>query len=289
MLIDKVQEETGIYATVGIGTNMFLAKVALDITAKKVRSRMGYLDKNEFERLIWHHRPITDIWNVGRGIAARLEKYGVYDLFGITTMNENTLYREFGVNAEFLIDHAYGRESCTIKDIKGYESKSSSISNGQILFEDYNYDDALLVLREMVDMLSLDLVDKNLLTDSISLTVGYSKDEIKPAGGTKKLGEYTNSSKKLVNYFTEYYKKTVKRGYPIRKLNIGFNNLTDDTYLTIDIMGESDEEKKEHELQKTVIAIKKKYGKNAILKGTSLEEKATGQIRNKLIGGHNGE
>lgn len=289
MLIDKVLEETGIYATVGIGTNMFLAKVALDITAKKVRSRMGYLDKNEFERLIWHHRPITDIWNVGRGIAARLEKYGVYDLFGITTMNENTLYREFGVNAEFLIDHAYGRESCTIKDIKGYESKSSSISNGQILFEDYNYDDALLVLREMVDMLSLDLVDKNLLTDSISLTVGYSKDEIKPAGGTKKLGEYTNSSKKLVNYFTEYYKKTVKRGYPIRKLNIGFNNLRDDTYLTIDIMGESDEEKKEHELQKTVIAIKKKYGKNAILKGTSLEEKATGQIRNKLIGGHNGE
>ena len=289
MLIDKVLEETGIYATVGIGTNMFLAKVALDITAKKVRSRMGYLDKNEFERLIWHHRPITDIWNVGRGIAARLEKYGVYDLFGTTTMNENTLYREFGVNAEFLIDHAYGRESCTIKDIKGYESKSSSISNGQILFEDYNYDDALLVLREMVDMLSLDLVDKNLLTDSISLSVGYSKDEIKPAGGTKKLGEYTNSSKKLVNYFTEYYKKTVKRGYPIRKLNIGFNNLTDDTYLTIDIMGESDEEKKEHELQKTVIAIKKKYGKNAILKGTSLEEKATGQIRNKLIGGHNGE
>lgn len=289
MLIDKVLEETGIYATVGIGTNMFLAKVALDITAKKVRSRMGYLDKKEFERLIWHHRPITDIWNVGRGIAARLEKYGVYDLFGITTMNENTLYREFGVNAEFLIDHAYGRESCTIKDIKGYESKSSSISNGQILFEDYNYDDALLVLREMVDMLSLDLVDKNLLTDSISLTVGYSKDEIKPAGGTKKLGEYTNSSKKLVNYFTEYYKKTVKRGYPIRKLNIGFNDLTDDTYLTIDIMGESDEEKKEHELQKTVIAIKKKYGKNAILKGTSLEERATGQIRNKLIGGHNGE
>ena len=289
MLIDKVLEETGIYATVGIGTNMFLAKVALDIMAKKVRSRMGYLDKKEFERLIWHHRPITDIWNVGRGIAARLEKYGVYDLFGITTLNENTLYREFGVNAELLIDHAYGRESCTIKDIKGYESKSSSISNGQILFEDYNYDDALLVLREMVDMLSLDLVDKNLLTDTISLTVGYSKDEIKPAGGTKKLGEYTNSSKKLVNYFTEYYKKTVKRGYPIRRLNIGFNNLTDNTYLTVDIMGESDEEKREHELQKTVIAIKKKFGKNAILKGTSLEEKATGQIRNKLIGGHNGE
>ncbi|MBQ8343564.1 MAG: DNA repair protein, partial [Clostridia bacterium] len=280
---------TGIYATVGIGTNLFLAKVALDITAKHARTRMGYLDKREFERLVWHHRPITDIWNVGRGIAARLEKYGVYDLFGVTAMSEDTLYREFGVNAEYLIDHAYGRESCTIKDIKSYESKSSSISNGQILFEDYNYDDALLVLREMVDMLSLDLVDKNLLTGSISLMVGYSKDEIKPAGGTKRLGEYTNSSKKLVNYFTDYYKKTVKRGYPIRRLNIGFNNLIEDNYLTIDIMGENEDEKKEHDLQKTVIAIKKKYGKNAILRATSLEEKATGQIRNKLIGGHNGE
>ena len=289
MLIDKVLEETGIYATVGIGTNLFLAKVALDITAKHARTRMGYLDKREFERLVWHHRPITDIWNVGRGIAARLEKYGVYDLFGVTAMSEDTLYREFGVNAEYLIDHAYGRESCTIKDIKSYESKSSSISNGQILFEDYNYDDALLVLREMVDMLSLDLVDKNLLTGSISLMVGYSKDEIKPAGGTKRLGEYTNSSKKLVNYFTDYYKKTVKRGYPIRRLNIGFNNLIEDNYLTIDIMGENEDEKKEHDLQKTVIAIKKKYGKNAILRATSLEEKATGQIRNKLIGGHNGE
>ena len=289
MLIDKVLEETGIYATVGIGTNLFLAKVALDITAKHARTRMGYLDKREFERLVWHHRPITDIWNVGRGIAARLEKYGVYDLFGVTAMSEDTLYREFGVNAEYLIDHAYGRESCTIKDIKSYESKSSSISNGQILFEDYNYDDALLVLREMVDMLSLDLVDKNLLTGSISLMVGYSKDEIKPAGGTKRLGEYTNSSKKLVSYFTDYYKKTVKRGYPIRRLNIGFNNLIEDNYLTIDIMGENEDEKKEHDLQKTVIAIKKKYGKNAILRATSLEEKATGQIRNKLIGGHNGE
>ncbi len=289
MLIDKVLEETGIYATVGIGTNLFLAKVALDITAKHARTRMGYLDKREFERLVWHHRPITDIWNVGRGIATRLEKYGVYDLFGVTAMSEDTLYREFGVNAEYLIDHAYGRESCTIKDIKSYESKSSSISNGQILFEDYNYDDALLVLREMVDMLSLDLVDKNLLTGSISLMVGYSKDEIKPAGGTKRLGEYTNSSKKLVNYFTDYYKKTVKRGYPIRRLNIGFNNLIEDNYLTIDIMGENEDEKKEHDLQKTVIAIKKKYGKNAILRATSLEEKATGQIRNKLIGGHNGE
>lgn len=289
MLMDKVLEETGIYATAGIGTNLFLAKVALDITAKHAKNRMGYLDKTAFENRIWHHRPITDIWNVGRGIAARLEKHGVYDLFGVCTMSERTLYKEFGVNAEYLIDHAHGEESCTIQDIHNYQSKSSSISNGQILFEDYSFEDAKIVLREMVDMLCLDLVDNNLLTSSISLCVGYSKDVIKPAGGTKRLGKYTNSSKKLTKIFLDYYDATVKRGYPIRKINIGFGDLSDDIGLTIDIMGESEEERREHSLQKTVIAIKKKYGKNAILKGTSLEEKATGQIRNKLIGGHNGE
>lgn len=289
MLMDKVLKETGIYATAGIGTNLFLAKVALDITAKHSKDRLGYLDKKIFKDKIWHHRPITDIWNVGRGIAARLESHGVYDLAGVALMSEKTLFKEFGVNAEYLIDHANGEESCTIKDIHNYKSKSSSISNGQILFEDYNFNDAKIVLREMVDMLSLDLVDNNLFTNSISLYVGYSKDVIRPSGGTKKLSEYTNSSKKLVQYFLDYFDSTVKKGYPIRKINIGFNNLSENTGFTIDIMGESEEERREKDLQKTVIAIKKKFGKNAILKGTSLEEKATGQMRNKLIGGHNGE
>ncbi len=289
MLMDKVLKETGIYATAGIGTNLFLAKVALDITAKHSKDRLGYLDKKIFKDKIWHHRPITDIWNVGRGIAARLESHGVYDLAGVSLMSEKTLYKEFGVNAEYLIDHANGEESCTIKDIHNYKSKSSSISNGQILFEDYSFNDAKIVLREMVDMLSLDLVDNNLFTNSISLYVGYSKDVIRSSGGTKKLSEYTNSSKKLVQYFLDYFDSTVKKGYPIRKINIGFNNLSENTGFTIDIMGESEEERREKDLQKTVIAIKKKFGKNAILKGTSLEEKATGQMRNKLIGGHNGE
>ena len=289
MLMDKVLKETGIYATAGIGTNLFLAKVALDITAKHSKDRLGYLDKKIFKDKIWHHRPITDIWNVGRGIAARLESHGVYDLAGVALMSEKTLFKEFGVNAEYLIDHANGEESCTIKDIHNYKSKSSSISNGQILFEDYNFNDAKIVLREMVDMLSLDLVDNNLFTNSISLYVGYSKDVIRPSGGTKKLSEYTNSSKKLVQYFLDYFDSTVKKGYPIRKINIGFNNLSENTGFTIDRMGESEEERREKDLQKTVIAIKKKFGKNAILKGTSLEEKATGQMRNKLIGGHNGE
>lgn len=288
MLIDAVFAETGICATAGIGTNLFLAKVALDITAKHTPDHMGYLDEAEFKRTIWYHQPITDIWNVGRGIAKRLERFGIYDLFGVAHFDEEKLYREFGVNAEFLIDHAHGVEPCTIADIHAYRSKSSSISNGQILFEDYGFDDALIVLREMVEMLTLELVEKHLVTDSISLCVGYSKDVLKPAGGTMKLGEATNSQKKLEKYFVAYFERVVKRGYPIRRINVGLNHLTDECYATYDLFTDTEAEKREHDLQVTVLDIKKRFGKNAILKGRSLEEKATARIRNKLIGGHNG-
>lgn len=288
MLIDAVFAETGICATAGIGTNLFLAKVALDITAKHTPDHMGYLDEAEFKRTIWYHQPITDIWNVGGGIAKRLERFGIYDLFGVAHFDEEKLYREFGVNAEFLIDHAHGVEPCTIADIHAYRSKSSSISNGQILFEDYSFDDALIVLREMVEMLTLELVEKHLVTDSISLSVGYSKDVLKPAGGTMKLGEATNSQKKLEKHFVAYFERVVKRGYPIRRINVGLNHLTDESYATYDLFTDTEAEKREHDLQVTVLDIKKRFGKNAILKGRSLEEKATARIRNKLIGGHNG-
>lgn len=288
MLIDAVFAETGICATAGIGTNLFLAKVALDITAKHTPDHMGYLDEAEFKRTIWYHQPITDIWNVGRGIAKRLERFGIYDLFGVAHFDEEKLYREFGVNAEFLIDHAHGVEPCTIADIHAYRSKSSSISNGQILFEDYGFDDAVIVLREMVEMLTLELVEKHLVTDSISLSVGYSKDVLKPAGGTMKLGEATNSQKKLEKHFVAYFERVVKRGYPIRRINVGLNHLTDESYATYDLFTDTEAEKREHDLQVTVLDIKKRFGKNAILKGRSLEKKATARIRNTLIGGHNG-
>ena len=288
MLIDVVFAETGICATAGIGTNLFLAKVALDITAKHTPDHMGYLDEAEFKRTIWYHQPITDIWNVGRGIAKRLERFGIYDLFGVAHFDEEKLYREFGVNAEFLIDHAHGVEPCTIADIHAYRSKSSSISNGQILFEDYSFDDALIVLREMVEMLTLELVEKHLVTDSISLSVGYSKDVLKPAGGTMKLGEATNSQKKLEKHFVAYFERVVKRGYPIRRINVGLNHLTDESYATYDLFTDTEAEQREHDLQVTVLDIKKRFGKNAILKGRSLEKKATARIRNTLIGGHNG-
>ena len=288
MLTDAVYHETGICATVGIGTNLFLAKVALDITAKHAPNHMGYLDEAEFKRTIWYHQPITDIWNVGRGIAKRLEKLGIYDLYGVAHYDEERLLHEFGVNAELLIDHAHGVEPCTIADIHAYRSKTSSISNGQILFEDYTYEQALLILHEMVDVLVLELVDRHLVTDSISLSVGYSGDRTKSSGGTKKIGEVTNSLKKLDAHFTAYYKACVQPNVPIRRLTVGLNNLQDEVFATYDLFTDPAEEKKEHDLQMTVLDIKKKYGKNAIVKGMSLEEKATARTRNRLIGGHNG-
>ena len=291
MLMDAVMNETGICATAGIGTNLFLAKVALDITAKHSTDNIGYLDVEEFKKQIWKHRPITDIWNIGNGIAKRLAGYGVYDLYGVTKMNEQTLYREFGVNAEFLIDHANGLEPCTIADIHNYKSKSNSISNGQILFEDYNYDDTFLVLKEMIDVLVLELVEKHLVTNNISLFIGYSKDVHPSTGGSKKLKNYTSSYKEIIKEFEELYKIKTAKDYPIRKINVGLNNIVDEDSVgfQLDLFSNAEQTAKERKVQEAVLNIKNKFGKNAVLRGISLEKKATAKIRNKLVGGHNGE
>lgn len=182
MLMEAVLAETGVRATAGVGPNLFLAKVALDITAKHARDCIGFLDQAEFERTIQTHRPITDIWNIGPGIARRLAKYAVYDLRGVCEMSEATLYREFGVNAEYLIDHAHGVEPCTIADIHAYEPSGHSLGNGQVLPCDYSFEEARDVLREMVDQLVLDLVEKRLVAGSISLYVGYAKGPGERAG-----------------------------------------------------------------------------------------------------------
>ncbi|MBO6264297.1 MAG: DNA repair protein [Clostridia bacterium] len=287
-LIDKVYEELGIRATVGIGTNMFLTKVALDITAKHSPDFMGYLDEEKFKAEVWHHRPITDIWNIGKGIAARLAKYGIFDLYDVAHTDEAFLYKLFGVNAEYLIDHAWGVEPCTIADIRNYRSKSNSISNGQILFRDYEYGEAMTVMKEMVDLLVLELIEKGLVTNCISLYIGYSGHDEKGSGGTKTIGEYTNSYKKLLAYFEEYYISCVKKDTLIRRINIGLNNVVSEDYATVDFFTDVAAEKKEHKAQEAILEIKRKYGKNAILRGISYESGATGKERNKLIGGHNG-
>lgn len=288
MLIDEVYSRTGIPATVGMGTNLFLAKVALDITAKKSPDFMAFLDEQAFRKEIWHHKPITDIWNIGTGTAKRLAKYGITDLFGVTQCSEERLYKEFGINAELLIDHAYGREPCTIRDIHSYKTKSNSFSRGQVLFSDYSFTDGLIVLREMVDQLVLELVDKGLVSDNISLSIGYSDREKKHTGGSMKLNETTNSFKKIMPYFEELYNKTTDKSCTMRKISIGFNNVVDEIYTTYNFLNDYRAEQRETDLQKAVIDIKKKYGKNALLKGTSYQSRATARERNKLIGGHNG-
>ena len=288
MMIEDVMRSTGICATVGIGDNLFLAKVALDITAKHARDYIGDLDEKEFKRSIWFHKPLTDVWGFGKGIVNRLEKLGIKDLCGLAHANEKKIYKEFGVNAEILIDHANGIEPCTISDIHAYKTKSSSLSNGQILMKDYTYDKALIVLKEMVDKLVLELVDNKLATNSISLHINYSKEAIKPTGGSKKLPVYTNSAIRLRKAFEEYYLSTVDRVAPVRKINIGLNNLLGEEYLTLDLFSDAKKEEKERNLLNTVIDIKNKYGKNSILKAISYEDGATAMQRNKMVGGHNG-
>lgn len=310
-LMEAVRLETGICATAGIGTNLFLAKVALDVTAKHAPDNIGYLDEAEFKRSIWTHRPITDIWNIGPGIARRLAKYGVHDLLGVTFMQEDVLYREFGVNAEFLIDHAWGREPCTIAQIHAYEPEARSICNGQILPCGYGYDDALLVMKEMVDASVLELVEKHLVCDHISLWVGYARDAAAeggeaPAetfvgehgsrpvrgrsgehtGGSRKLPERTNSYRKLLPYFERLFAETTRRDKAVRRVNVGFENLLGEEFATVDLFTDLEADGRERKLQQAVLAVKGKFGKNALLKGMSLGEKATARERNTLIGGH---
>lgn len=286
-MIKDVYDTTGITATAGIGTNLFLAKVALDISAKHASDYIGILDEESFKKNIWHHKPITDIWSINRGTEKRLLKYGIDDLYGITLIEEEILFKEFGVNARLLIDHAYGIETCTIEDIKNYKSQTNSLSNSQVLFSDYKYEDAYLVLKEMVDLNSLELIEKHVVTNNIALSIGYSKDVINPTGGARKLDGYTQSREKLMKEFCDLFEKTTNKNYLIRRISISFGNVKDEMYNSIDLFSDVEKMNKEKALQQTILDIKNKYGKNSILKGMNLEKNATAIKRNKLIGGHN--
>jgi len=288
ILIEEIAKKTGIPSTVGIGTNMFLAKIALDIMAKKVSDRIGFLNEEIFKEYMWNHKPITDFWQISRGTAKRLAKYGVYDLEGITRLNEKLLYKEFGINAELLIDHAWGREPCTMADIKAYKSKSKSISNSQILFEDYNFDKARLVFEEMVQNACYEMMNRKVISRSAFFYVGYSKD-IKPSDGRMvKLDEATNLFSLILPNMLSAFDKEVSKNHPIRKISIGFSVL-DESSEGYDFFTDTNLVDKERKTEKAVLEIKGKHGKNALLKGISYIDGATAQKRNKLIGGHNGE
>ena len=335
-MILEVLETTGITATAGIGTNLYLCKVAMDVMAKHIPSdengvRIAFLDEMTYRRELWSHRPITDFWRVGRGYAKKLETYGIYtmgDVARCSEQNEELLYRLFGKNAELLIDHAWGWEPCTVEAVKSYRPESSSLGSGQVLQCPYDAEKAKLVMREMADALSLDLVEKRLVTDQIVITVGYDIENLtdperrkkyrgevvtdrygrqipKHAHGTENLESFTSSTQKMVEAASVLYDRIVDKNLLIRRMNITANNIVEEkaapqknnSYQQLDLFtdyaAEEEQEKQEalrlegeRKLQEATITIKKKFGKNAILKGMSLQEGATAKNRNEQIGGH---
>ena len=286
----KVLEQTHIHATVGLGSNLFLAKVALDVLAKHAPQGIGVLNEELFKEKIWYHQPITDIWQIGKGIANRLHKYGVVDLHGITTVSEERWYKEFGVNAELLIDHAWGRETCTMKEIHAYRPAKHSLSRGQILLRNYSYEECFVPLREMVESLVLELIAEEALTKYISLGVRYADRTVKGTGGSRRLSKYTCSLEVLSQAVLDLYKETAHPHQEIRQLSVGFDDLVNREAIPWeeDLFSTSqDGEEKAYQVERTVLTIKEKFGGNSILRASSLQEEGTMQFRNTLVGGHN--
>lgn len=337
-IIQTVYRETGITATAGIGTNLYLCKVAMDIVAKHVEPdengvRIASLDELSYRQLLWNHRPLTDFWRVGRGYQKKLEENGLFTMGDIARCslgkdgdfyNEDLLYHLFGVNAELLIDHAWGYEPVTMDLVKAYKPEVNSISSGQVLHCPYDFQKGKLIVKEMTDLLVLELVEKKVLTDQIVLTVGYDIENLKNARmyqgevmtdhygrtvpkhahGTISLEKPTSSTKQIMNAVMELYDKIVDRQLWIRRVTIVANRLTDeekisqegcyeqlDLFTDYDVMEKQKEDEKksiekERKLQEAMLSIKHRYGKNAILKGMNLEEGATTVDRNNQIGGH---
>lgn len=288
MILKDIYNTYGLTATCGIGTNLYLAKIALDILSKHSPSNIGYLNEDLYKEKLWHHTPLTDFWQIGRGIENRLHKLHIKDMYDVAHFNEKRLYKEFGINAKLLIDHSLGIEPCTIKDIKKYRPKSKSISNSQILFEDYSFDNARIVLIEMVDNLVQRLVEKGFYTDVVGFSIGYSKDIFPQQSISRKIDHHTNSYSTILNKVLEEYEYQINRSFPIRRIGIWFGNLTKTRVEQLDLFSTLEKEDNELKVESAINLIKSKFGKNAILRGISLSDKANQMERNKMVGGHNG-
>lgn len=288
MLINEVAKRKGIPATVGIGTNLYLAKIALDITAKHAPDGIGVLDTKTYIRKLWHHRPLTDFWQIARGTEKRLLKYGVKDMAGIVDLPEELLYKEFGVNAELLIDHAWGRESCTIKDIHAYKGKTKSLSSSQILPKNYDYLSARKVLGEMTLDLCRQLMIKGLITQSVTVIVGYASRLDGGVNGTSRLSVRTAVNSVISRHAYAVFDDVVDREKEIRRLGICFNGVLSNAFEGYDLLTDYQAIEKEKRAESAVLALKEKFGKNSVLRAVDLEEGATARERNLLIGGHNG-
>lgn len=340
-IIQDVLKSTGITATAGIGTNLYLCKIAMDIVAKHIQPdkngvRIARLDEMTYRRLLWGHRPLTDFWRVGRGYMKKLEEHGLFTMGDIARCsigkpdeyyNEELLYGLFGINAELLIDHAWGYEPCTIEQIKAYKPETNSVCSGQVLKMPYDFEKAKLVVKEMTDLMVLDLVDKRLVTDQIVLTIGYDTENLsdpyrsknyrgavttdrygrkvpKHAHGTANLKKQTSSTKMIIDAVMELYDRIVDKNLLVRRITVTANKLVDESdvkqaerfqqlelFTDYEALEQKQAEEKallerERRMQEAVLDIKKKYGKNSILKGMNLLEGATAKERNAQIGGH---
>ena len=330
LIIQDIYRETGIPAAGGVGSNLYLCKVAMDIVAKHIDPdengvRIAELDEISYRRLLWDHRPLTDFWRIGRGYTKKLEENGLFtmgDIARCSLVNEELLYQLFGINAELLIDHAWGKEPCTMEYIKAYKPRSNSMGTGQVLTSPYSFEKARIIIKEMCDSLVLGLVDKGLNTDQVCLSIGYDIDNLKskykgevkkdhygrwvpkPAHSSIRLKEFTSSTKIIRTAVLELYDKITDKNLKIRRLNISFNHLQTkeeirllkkteqlDLFVDYDVLEKKKEAyqkqlDREKRVQETMLVIKKKYGKNAVLMLTSLEEGATAKERNQQIGGH---
>jgi len=280
-IISDIKKRTGITATCGIGTNMYLAKIALDILAKHNKDYIGYLDEKLYKELLWNHTPLTDFWQIGRGIQNRLYKHHIKTMREIANCNPKILYKEFGIEAEYLIDHSNGIEPMTIKEIKAYKPKSTSISNSQILFRNYNEKEARIIITEMIDNLVLELVKRNLYVNNVSIYISLSNsDHITFSVNVNSSNSYNTILNKVLNEYDYLVESNI-----IRKIGISFNDLNNKKYEQLDLFNNIDNN--DYTLEKTMYNIKSKYGKNSILRCISLDENATMMIRNNYIGGHN--
>ena len=286
-IMEDIYHKMGIRATCGIGTNLYLTKIALDITAKHAPDFIGELDEVLYQKNLWDHKPLTDFWRIGPGISAKLAGYGILTMRDITQTDEDFLYSLFGVDAELLIDHAWGREPVTIADIKAYQPSSRCLTSGQVLMKDYPFASGKLILKEMADLLCLDLVAKDLVTRSVTLHIGYAaRPERAPAHGTAALVQDTSSDLIILPALAALYDQIVDHNAMIRRVYLTCNQVHHETCRQYSLFTDETSLTKNHKIQKAVLSIKDKWGKDAILKGMNLEEDAMTRQRNHQIGGH---
>lgn len=289
-LMDAVMKETGITATAGIGTNLYLAKVAMDIVAKHVDDHIGILNEISYRQQLWDYRPLSDFWRIGSRTERKLSGYGIHtmgDIAYTSVTSEDWLYKMFGIDAELLIDHAWGLESCDIHDIKNYHTEEHSLSNGQVLMRNYSFEEAAVVVREMTDVLVLDLVSKGLTTGSVTLWIAYDHRYERPSShGTVRLTSLTNSSGTIMDEVDKLYQKITDRHTGIRRIEICANRVMPEGYLQYDLFTDPAAVEKEKNLQQAILDVKRRYGKNAIMRGANLLDCSTYRERNNQIGGH---